>query len=53
MANGKTVFSMRIDKDFHKRVKMLAVEEETTITAMFIECMEKRMAEAEKKKKEK
>ncbi len=43
---------MRMDKDFHKRLKIFAAEQEVTIKAMFIECMEKRMAEAERKKKE-
>ncbi|WP_320169936.1 hypothetical protein [Maridesulfovibrio sp.] len=43
---------MRLDKDFHRRIKIFAAEQEVTIKAMFIECMEKRMAEAERKKKE-
>ncbi|SME96195.1 ribbon-helix-helix protein [Desulfovibrio gilichinskyi] len=52
MAKEQTVFSMRMDKDLHKRIKIFSAEQEMTIKDMFIECMEKRMAEAKKKEKE-
>ncbi|WP_456085393.1 hypothetical protein [Maridesulfovibrio frigidus] len=52
MKKEQTLFSMRLDKDLHKRIKIFSAEQEMTIKAMFIECMEKRMAEAKKKEKD-
>jgi len=44
---------MRLDKEFHKRIKLFSIEQEKPIKDMFIECMEKQMAEAEEKKETK
>ncbi|WP_170921370.1 hypothetical protein [Desulfovibrio gilichinskyi] len=52
MANETTAFNIRIDKADHKRYKLYAVEHEITFKEIFIEEMERRIAEAEKKKKE-
>lgn len=46
-------YSMRLDKGFHKRLKLFSIEQEKPIKDMFIECMEKQMAEAERKKQAK
>ncbi|WP_291327439.1 hypothetical protein [Desulfovibrio sp. UCD-KL4C] len=52
MSEKQTTFTMRMDKDLHKRIKIFSAEQEMTIKDMFIECMEKRMAEAKKKEKD-
>lgn len=48
---NQQIIIISIDKDFHKRIKIFSAEQEMTIKDMFIECMEKRMAEAKKKEK--
>ena len=50
MKEEQTTFTMRLNKNFHRKVKILAAEEGVTIKDMFIECMGKRMAEAKKGK---
>lgn len=51
MKEEQTTFTMRLNKDFHRKVKILAATEGVTIKDMFVECMEKRMAKAEEEKK--
>ncbi len=53
MSDKQVTYSMRLDKDFHKRLKLFSIEQEKPIKEMFIEDMEKRMAEAEAKKETK
>ncbi len=52
MKEEQTTFTMRLNKKLHRRIKILAATEGMTIKDMFIECMEKRLKEAEEKKKE-
>ncbi|MBG0789661.1 MAG: hypothetical protein H0S80_04095 [Desulfovibrionaceae bacterium] len=42
--------SIKLDKDFHKRIKVLSAEKGMTIKDMFIEDMQRRIAKEEKKK---
>jgi predicted DNA-binding ribbon-helix-helix protein len=49
MKEAKVTLSIKLDKEFHRKVKILAATEGMTIKDMFIECMEKRLAEAKKK----
>ncbi|WP_156952742.1 hypothetical protein [Maridesulfovibrio frigidus] len=53
MIKEKVAVSIRLDKADHKRYKLYAVEHEITFKEIFIEEMERRIAEAEKQKKEK
>lgn len=54
MDKGKpqlTTVTIQVDKEFHKRLKHFLVEEEITMKAAFMECMEARMAEKEAAKR--
>lgn len=51
MARLETTITIRVDRDFHKRLKLFAVERGTTIKALFFECLERMMAEEEAKEK--
>lgn len=53
MPKQQTAVSIRLDKEDHRRYKMYLAEFETTFKAILVEEMEKRIKEAEKKKKEK
>lgn len=53
MSNEKVAVSIRLEKETHKRYKLYAVEHDITFKEIFMEEMERRIAEAEKKKEEK
>jgi hypothetical protein len=42
-----TTVTIQVDKDFHRRLKHFLVDEGKTIKAVFMECMEARMAKRE------
>ncbi|MBI9110292.1 hypothetical protein [Maridesulfovibrio ferrireducens] len=50
---GEVIFSVRLDKDFRRRLKIYAAENDVTIKQLFMECMERILAKDEEKKKEK
>ncbi|TIH12730.1 hypothetical protein D0S45_17320 [Marinifilum sp. JC120] len=52
MSDKTTAFNIRIKKEDHKRYKLYAVTHETTFKEIFVEEMERRIAEAEKAPKE-
>lgn len=52
MSKEIVTLSIKLDKEFHKKVKLFSVEQEVSIKDMFIKCMERMMAEAEEEKKQ-
>ncbi|WP_291329973.1 hypothetical protein [Desulfovibrio sp. UCD-KL4C] len=52
MSDAKVNVSMKLDKETHKRYKLYAVEHDITFKDIFMGEMERRIAEAEKQKKE-
>jgi len=50
MDKGKTSITIRLDKDFHKRIKLLAVERDTTVKGLFVGCLNRLLEEEERKK---
>ncbi len=52
MSEAKVNITVKVDKETHKRYKLYAVEHEITFKEIFMEEMERRIAEAEKQKKE-
>jgi len=51
MDKDKTTITIRLTKEFHKRIKMLAVERDTTVKGLFVGCLERLLEEEEAKKK--
>lgn len=51
MDEGKISITIRLTKEFHKRLKFLAVEKDTTIKGLFMQSMGKLLEEEESKKK--
>ncbi|WP_419783757.1 hypothetical protein [Maridesulfovibrio sp.] len=53
MSEAKVNITVKVDKETHKRYKLYAVEHEITFKEIFMEEMERRIAEAKKQKEEK
>jgi len=50
MDKDKTSITIRLTKEFHKRIKLLAVERDTTVKGLFVGCLECLLKEEEAKK---
>jgi hypothetical protein len=51
MADEKTTVTIRLTKEFHKKIKILAIERETTVKGLFVSCMQRMLDEEAAKKK--
>lgn len=51
MSETKINLTIKLDKDTHKRYKLYAVEHDITFKEIFMEEMERRIAEAKKQEK--
>ena len=51
MDTKQVTFTMRLEADFHKKVRMYAFEKGVSVKKLFVEYMNKLIAEEEAKKK--